>query len=70
MPLILDLAAAKRWISSDLKKPELEAIMKPYPVSGMDYHTVSRLLTSRTEDSNVPEVTAPEEYAELPELVV
>ena len=70
MPLILDLAAAKRWISADLKKLEIEAIMKPYPVSGMDYHTVSRLLTSRTEDSNVPEVTEPQEYAELPEITI
>ena len=70
MPLILDLADAKRWISSDLKKPEIEAIMNPYPVSGMDYHTVSRLLTSRTEDSNVSEVTAPQEYAELPEMAI
>ncbi|MCE7056282.1 hypothetical protein LZF95_16485 [Algoriphagus sp. AGSA1] len=40
--------------------------MKPFGASGMGFHTVSRLLASRTEDSNVPEVILREEYEELP----
>lgn len=70
MPLILDVADAKRWISPDLTKPDIENLLKPFGASGMDFHTVSRLLTSCTEDSNVPEVILREEYEELPVMLL
>ncbi|WP_339869745.1 SOS response-associated peptidase [uncultured Algoriphagus sp.] len=69
MPLILDVDNAKKWIESDLKKDEIQELMNPISMDQMASHTISRLVTSRTEDSNVKEVTGKAEYAELPEMV-
>ena len=70
MPLIMDITEAKRWISPELKKQDIEDLMKPFHAKGMESHTVSRLLTSRVEDSDVPEVILMEKYEELPEMMM
>jgi putative SOS response-associated peptidase YedK len=69
MPLILDAENARIWVSSGLEKEEIESLMKPIEASKMKAHTISRLVTSRTENSNVAEVAAKEEYDELPKLL-
>ena len=69
MPLILDSVNARGWVSDGLAKEEIESLIKPLAVSKMDAHTISRLVTSRTENSNVKEVVEQEGYEELPELV-
>jgi len=68
MPLTLDVDNAKKWIQSDLKKEEIQELMNPISMEKMAAHTISRLVTSRTEDSNVEQVTENEEYAELPKM--
>lgn len=70
IPLFLNIADAKKWISPDLNKPDIENLMKLFGASGMDSHTVSRLLTSQTADSNVPEVILREEYEALAVMVL
>ncbi|WP_339869316.1 SOS response-associated peptidase [uncultured Algoriphagus sp.] len=69
MPLILDAKNARIWVSSGLEKEEIESLMKPIEASKMKAHTISRLVTSRTENSNVKEVVEQMRYEELPELV-
>tara|TARA_R110002020_G_scaffold184079_3_gene380847 strand:- start:40 stop:462 length:423 start_codon:yes stop_codon:yes gene_type:complete len=69
MPLILDADNAGKWVSSGLEKEEIETLMKPIETSKMKAHTISRLVTSRTENSNVKKVEEQMRYEELPELV-
>ena len=69
MPLILDRESALKWISSDLTKEEIKALMNPVSMDKMEAHTISRLVTSRTEKSNVEQVVEQEEYEELPPLL-
>ncbi|WP_057938851.1 SOS response-associated peptidase [Algoriphagus resistens] len=70
MPLILDHDAAVKWLSNDIKKEEIRELMAPFDYESMDTHTISRLITSRSEDSNVPEVLIQEAYEELPKMEV
>lgn len=65
MPLILDLRDEKIWIDPDLPKTEIESLMKPFDENQMEAHTISKLITSRKEDSNVPAVKDVFNYPEL-----
>jgi putative SOS response-associated peptidase YedK len=65
MPLILDPKTELDWLSPKLSKEDISSLMQPYDADMMAYHTVSRLVTSRTEQSDVPEVKQPLEYPEL-----
>ena len=69
MPLILDSANAREWLNSGLVKEEIKTLMPPLEASKMKAHTISRLVTSRTENSNVAEVIEKEVYEELPQLL-
>lgn len=55
MPLIIQPKDREKWLS-DLKKDEIEAIMKPLPDGILQAHTISKLITTRGVDTNVPEV--------------
>lgn len=65
MPLVLDPVRELDWISEGLTKGDITSLMFPYDPSGMNYHTIDRLITSRTTDSNVEEVKIPVIYPEL-----
>jgi len=65
MPVIVPKEREKEWLKSDLSKEEIQSFFVPYPDEDMDAHTVSKRLTSRTEDPNVVEVTKPFDYPEL-----
>lgn len=65
MPLILDPRTELDWLSEDLSKEDINALMQPFDAHQMAYHTVSRLVTSRTKNSDVPEVKQPLPYPEL-----
>lgn len=69
MPLILDKINARQWLNPGLAKEEIELLMNPLAASKMKAHTISRLVTSRTENSNVKEVVEQEAYEELPEMI-
>jgi putative SOS response-associated peptidase YedK len=68
MPLILPQAQMAKWINPDLSKEEITAMAQPLAEGMLEAHTISKLITSRTEDSNVPEVKVKFDYAELPGL--
>jgi putative SOS response-associated peptidase YedK len=62
MPVILPLAAEKDWLDPNLPKRDIEALMQPYPEDDMKAHSIAPLISSRSENSNVPEISAPFEY--------
>jgi len=65
MPVIVPPDLYKKWLSPNLTKETIQSFFQPYPESLMQNHTISKLITSRTADSNVPEVSAPFTYPEL-----
>lgn len=48
----------------NLTREQISSIMKPFE-GEMNAHTISKLITSRTEDSNVSEVKEKREYPEI-----
>lgn len=68
MPLILDKDSMLDWIKPDLDKDQITALMKPLDENNMQAHTISKLITSRTERTDVPEVKKEFVYSELSEL--
>ncbi len=65
MPVIVPPSLYKRWLSPNLTKEEINSFFIPYPEEKMQNHTISKRITSRTEDSNVIETLSPFEYPEL-----
>lgn len=64
MPLILDDEMAKIWLAH--KKTELiKDMMKPFDEHKMEAWTISRLISDRHKDKNVPEIQKPFSYPEL-----
>ena len=65
MPVILPPEIEKEWIAPELTQEQSKLFFEPYPEDEMEAHTISKLITSRTEDSNVPEVSVPFKYEEV-----
>ena len=62
MPLIVERQNWDQWLDRQAERPALEALMQPLPDGELLAHPISKLITSRTADSNVPEVQ--QEYKE------
>ena len=65
MPVILKREDEERWIDPKITKEEVNQLIKPFDESLMSAHSISKLITSRTQSNNVPEVMEPFEYPEL-----
>ncbi len=65
MPVIIPPHLYKKWLSPDLTKEAIQSFFDPYPEEKMQNHTISKRITSRTENSNVPETVEPFNYPEL-----
>lgn len=65
MPVIIPPDQYKKWLTPNLPKEVIQSFFKPYPESGMQNHSISKLITSRTEHANVPEVLIPFVYPQL-----
>ncbi len=65
MPFILSKEDEALWLDNSATMEDLKEMMKPYPENLMTAHTVSRLITDRTKDSNSPEVLENFSYPEL-----
>ncbi len=68
MPLILPKEKMWEWIKPGIGKETILQLMQPLPEGMLTAHTISKRITSRTEDPNVPEVKEKFVYVELPEL--
>ncbi len=69
MPLIIAPQDYKKWLDPALSVAEIKSLFKPYPDAALQNHTVSKLINSRTEDSDVVEVTELYLYEGIPESV-
>ena len=65
MPLILSDENADAWLNDECSENVLKSLMVPFDDSKMEAHTISKRITSRTENPNAPETTAQFEYPEL-----
>lgn len=65
MPVILTKDNEKGWINNTLSDNEITKYLRPYPDDEMEAYTISRLVTSKTENRNVPKVIEPFNYPEL-----
>ena len=66
MPCLLTPDAEHAWLHEDLTEQDaLHLLSTTYPDAQMHSHPVSKRLSSRTEDTNVPDVLAPITYPEL-----
>ncbi|MBM9499693.1 SOS response-associated peptidase [Leptospira sp. 201903071] len=66
MPLILPKEGEEAWIDPELKEEkDIRALFKIFPEEKMDAYTISKLITSRNENSNVREVSKEFIFSEL-----
>ncbi len=65
MPVIIPPDKYQEWLKKGLTRKEINSFLKPYPDKEMKNHTISKLITSRSQSSNVPEVMDKMDYAEL-----
>lgn len=65
MPVIIPREYEKDFLNPDLKKEDVLSLCSIFQDSTMKAHTISKLITSRKEETNVPGVMAPEVYPEV-----
>ncbi|ARK11139.1 SOS response-associated peptidase [Fibrella sp. ES10-3-2-2] len=66
MPCVLTPDAERAWLHDDLtERDALELLATTYPAEHMHSYSITKRITSRTEDTNVPEVLTPFGYPEL-----
>jgi putative SOS response-associated peptidase YedK len=62
MPVFIDKENEKDWLNRDLKKDDVMDLCKPYQDPSMRAYTISKMLTTRGINLNVPEIRAPFSY--------
>ncbi len=65
MPVILPWKTQRRWLDNTLSEDEIKSFLISYPDEKMEAYTISRLITSKTRDKNIPEIIEPYNYPEL-----
>jgi putative SOS response-associated peptidase YedK len=64
MPVILSKNDEQIWLTT-YKKDEVESLLAPYDDNDMEAYTISRLITIKLRNPNVPEVLKPFTYPDL-----
>jgi putative SOS response-associated peptidase YedK len=57
MPLIIQPKDREKWLAA-ITEAEIKELMQPLPDGILQAHTISKLITTRGADNNVPEVQA------------
>ena len=65
MPVILPRELERLWINDSISKDQAKELLLPISEYDMEAYTISRLITSKTQDPNVPSVIEPYTYPEL-----
>ena len=68
MPIILPREHEQDWLKEGLSDEALSALMKPLPAGLMGAHTISRFITARVANRNLPQVREAYKYPELEEI--
>ena len=65
MPVILKAEDEQRWLSDKLDIDEINSILNPYTEDDLKAYTISKLISSKGQNSNVPDVLKKFDYEEL-----
>ncbi|HEY5918225.1 MAG TPA: SOS response-associated peptidase family protein, partial [Chryseolinea sp.] len=65
MPVIIPRQYEGDWLNPNLTKDDVIALCQPYDTGLMGGHTISKLITSKTEETDVPKVMEPQVYQEV-----
>lgn len=65
MPVILAREYEKDWLNPNLSKDDVLALCQPLDDSNMNGYTISKLITNKKEEIDVPQVLEPQSYAEV-----
>jgi len=65
MPVILSKEHALHWLDHNFSFEQKQDLLVPCADNLLGQHTISKLITSRKENSNTPQVMLPYEYPEL-----
>lgn len=66
MPVIVSPKFYNLWLNAESSKSDIQSLLlKPYPDADMNAYTISKLITSRSENSNTLSVIEPFDYPEL-----
>jgi len=65
MPVILRREDEGEWVGTSLNKESMQALLVPFDEQEMEAFTISRLITLKQKNPNVPEVLQPFTYPEL-----
>lgn len=65
MRFILSKDKARNWLEPNLTESDIKELMKPLDENLMTAHTISKRITSRTENPDSPETLTPYSYPEL-----
>jgi putative SOS response-associated peptidase YedK len=66
MPVILSAEQEQQWLRKQLSKGDCEALMRPYDTNKMEAYTISKLVSSKTENANQPAALEKYIYAPIP----
>jgi putative SOS response-associated peptidase YedK len=65
MPVILPKEKEQNWIDNTLTDEGAKKLLVPFEQKKMEAYTISRLITSKNRDINVPEILEPYGYPEF-----
>jgi putative SOS response-associated peptidase YedK len=65
MPVVLRQEEWQHWLDPHLSKEQMQQMLQPADDAHMQAHTISKRITTRGVDTNVPEVVEPYAYEEL-----
>ena len=65
MPVILDQSQWQAWLNPSLFKEQILKMLSPCPDETMRAYSISKLITTRGADTNVPQIKEPFSYPEL-----
>jgi putative SOS response-associated peptidase YedK len=65
MPVIIPREYERDWLNRNLTKDDVLALCQPVDDGLMTAHTISKRITSKKEETNVPEVLDVQDYEEL-----
>ena len=68
MPVILKKEDYNSWIKADITKEESKDLLYAFDESEMEAYTISKLITAKEQNSNIPEVLDPFEYKDLDKI--
>ena len=65
IPVILPRAYEKDWLNPNLTKDDVFTLCQPLEDRNFEAYTISKLITSKKGETDVPQVLEPEIYAEV-----